>query len=266
LYRDFGSGESHDCFSYIQKKYNLDFIEALKVIDNDFGLGLHMGNMLKTEIAITYGKYTYEDRKPTIIKKRARKWNSQDDTFWGKFGITRELLVKFAVEPIDYFWINSARYSCHTLSYVYNINGRHKIYRPFETEGKWYSNTSRNDIQGLRQLKDSGDIVFLASSLKDVMCLNVLGYEAVALQGEMLMPPDSLIEYLKKKFKQVVVLYDNDFHLDTNPGQTMAAKICHQYGLLNVIIPAHYNSKDISDMVRDHGTQSAQRIINIQLP
>jgi len=266
LYKDFGNGESHDCFSYVQRKYNLTFIEALKVIDSDFNLGLHFGVNLKAIMPITYGPQIVEERRPVVITKRSRKWGPEDKKFWGQFGVSMELLTKFAIEPIDYFWINEVRYSCHTLAYAYNINGRYKIYRPLESEGKWFSNTTKNDIQGYGQLKDSGDIVFLASSLKDVMTLNAIGYEAVALQSEMQMPSQKFIDHLKNRFDLVVVLYDNDFNSDTNPGQTMANKICNEYQLINIIIPAHYRSKDISDLVRDHGIDCAKRIIKIQLP
>ena len=266
IYKDFGNGESHDCFSYVQVKYNLTFSEAMRVIDNDFGLGLQSGVIIKNELAITYGTQEVIEKRPTKLSKRARPWSKEDKIFWTQFHITKELLVKFDVQPIDYFWINEARYVCHTPSYVYNINGHYKIYRPYETEGKWYSNTSKDDIQGWKQLSDNGDIVILASSLKDVMCLNVLGYEAIALQSEMQMPDKELIEKLRKRFDVVAVLYDNDFGKETNPGQTMANKICAEFNLINIILPAHYKSKDISDLMKDHGVEIAKRIVSIQLP
>lgn len=266
IYKDFGSGDSHDCFSYIQAKYGLTFSEAMRVIDTDFGLGLQSGTVIKSQIAITYGTQEVIDRRPTKIEKKARQWNVEDKNFWSQFHIPKHLLIKFGVQPIDYFWINEARYRCHSLSYVYNINGRYKVYRPFETEGKWYSNTSKDDIQGWRQLKDNGDIVILASSLKDVMCLNVLGYEAIALQSEMQMPNAELIKQLSERFTVVAVLYDNDFEKDANPGQTMANKICAEFNLINIILPAHYKSKDISDLMRDHGVEVAEKIVKIQLP
>ena len=266
IYKDFGSGDSHDCFSYIQAKYGLTFSEAMRVIDTDFGLGLQSGTVIKSQIAITYGTQDVIERRPTKIEKKARQWNVEDKNFWSQFHIPKHLLTKFGVQPIDYFWINEARYRCHSLSYVYNINGRYKVYRPFETEGKWYSNTSKDDIQGWRQLKDNGDIVILASSLKDVMCLNVLGYEAIALQSEMQMPSAELIKQLSGRFEVVAVLYDNDFEKDANPGQTMANKICAEFNLINIILPAHYKSKDISDLMKDHGVEIAEKIVKIQLP
>ncbi len=266
IYKDFGSGDSHDCFSYVQAKYGLTFSEAMRVIDTDFGLGLQSGTVIKSQIAITYGTQDVIERRPTKIEKKARQWNVEDKNFWSQFHIPKHLLTKFGVQPIDYFWINEARYRCHSLSYVYNINGRYKVYRPFETEGKWYSNTSKDDIQGWRQLKDNGDIVILASSLKDVMCLNVLGYEAIALQSEMQMPSAELIKQLSERFEVVAVLYDNDFEKDANPGQTMANKICAEFNLINIILPAHYKSKDISDLMKDHGVEIAEKIVKIQLP
>ena len=50
IYKDFGSGESHDCFSYVQAKFGLTFSEAMRVIDTDFGLGLQAGTVIKTQI------------------------------------------------------------------------------------------------------------------------------------------------------------------------------------------------------------------------
>jgi hypothetical protein len=267
LYKDFGTGDSYDCFSYVQRKYNLTFVEALRVIDNDFNLGLHIGRLNKTEaIASFQGSPIYQERKKVIIRKRTRIWNNYDTNFWGMFNISKEIVDKFAITPIDYFWVGDIRYTCSSLAYAYKINGRYKIYRPFEKEGKWFSNTNKSDIQGYEQLKDNGDVVFLASSLKDVMTLYSMGWDAVALQSEMQVPEEELIDDLKSRFRIVGVLYDNDFHSETNPGQTMASKICLKYNLTNVIIPSHYKSKDISDLVRDHGVDCAKRIINIQIP
>ena len=116
-------------------------------------------------------------------------------------------------------------------------------------------------LQGYRQLPKHGDVVFLTSSLKDIMCLAVLGYPSFALQSEMLVPGEETITEAKARFKEVIVLYDNDFDNPRNPGQTMAAKICDTYGLDNLVIPSYYRSKDISDLIRDHGLQAAKDVI-----
>ena len=41
LYKDFGNPDhTFDCFNYIRYKYNCNFIDALRIIDCDFNLGL----------------------------------------------------------------------------------------------------------------------------------------------------------------------------------------------------------------------------------
>lgn len=267
LYRDFGADHSFDCFQYVMTKFGLTFSECLKVVDTDFGLGLGSGQAQRSQVALTYGRYEVSERKATIIKKKARKWSALDESFWGQYHIPIEVLPKYNIEPIDYFWINEFRYKSEPLCYAYRFGDRYKIYQPLSSkETKWFSNTTKDDIQGYNQLPKSGEIVFLASSLKDVISLWVLGYSAVAPQGEMQMPSQELIDELKLRFSLVVVLYDNDFQSDDNPGQRMANKVCMTYNLINVILPAHYKSKDISDFVRDHGLDDAKRIISIQLP
>jgi phage/plasmid primase-like uncharacterized protein len=93
------------------------------------------------------------------------------------------------------------------------------------------------------------------------MCLGVLGYPSIALQSEMLMPSEEIITEAKARFKEVIVLYDNDFDNPRNPGQTMAARICSKYALDNLVIPSHYCSKDISDLIKDHGLETAKDVI-----
>jgi hypothetical protein len=250
-YKDFGHPEhSFDCFSYICAKYGCSFIEALYLIDNDFQLNL--SSFKPTGMYSMGVKATSYTVQPVIkdtvkLKVRFRKWSTKDKIFWSKFGINKKTLLKFAVCPIDYYWINYHRFDC-SLSYVFQIKGRYKIYSPND-EIKWISNTCMGNVQGWVQLPKSGDIVVLTSSLKDVMCLFELGFSAIALQSEMQMPKEGLISALQKRFKDVVVFYDNDFTNVDNPGQTMAKKICNKFSLKNICIPSEFGVKDISDYI-----------------
>ena len=74
-------------------------------------------------------------------------------------------------------------------------------------------------------------------------------------------PSEDTIQEAQARFEEVIVLYDNDFDNPRNPGQTMAVKICKKYGLDNIVIPSYYRSKDISDLIRDHGLQEAKNVI-----
>lgn len=270
LYKDFGTGESHDCFSYVQAKYNLTFIEALKVIDTDFGLNLANKTEYTKSIVTTYGadNHVLKEKQTVIIKKKKRSWTKEDLEYWGQFNIQLSTLTKFAVEPISHFWINESRFTCDSITYAYHLNGMYKLYSPLKKENKWFSNTNSKCIQGLQGLQGVKEeqLLILTKSLKDVMCLYELGYKSIALQSETLMPPLELIQKLKLRFHTIVILYDNDYASETNPGQTMANKICSEYDLQNIIIPDHYESKDISDVIKNHGVDTAKKILKLQLP
>jgi len=267
LYKDFGNpNHTFNCFSYVMYKYSLSFVDCLKTISNDFGLNL-VGEVANVPVAVTYGRTEYErieEKTLSKIEVRRRPWTIEDKNFWTQFGISKQLLLTFGVHPIDYFWINEVRFKCKTITYVFNFKNGVKIYSPLEIEHKWYSNVSKDCIQGFPQLSE-GEIVILTSSLKDVMTLRVLGYQSIALQSEMHFPSKELIEDLKSRFKNIVVLYDNDADKPSNNGQIMANKICEKYKLFNLCIPDKYKSKDISDFVKNYGVEKAFNLLKTML-
>tara|TARA_R100001440_G_scaffold22539_1_gene36751 strand:+ start:1457 stop:2302 length:846 start_codon:yes stop_codon:yes gene_type:complete len=259
-YKDFGQPEhSFDCFSYIGYKYNLDFYGVLTYIDLNFHLGLSTG--VRSQRTVRKVEPTIREKTRSQIKVRVRRWNAQDAYFWKQFNISKHLLSIFDVLPITHYWINEQRFTCNSISYRYRFDCGYKIYRPLERDFKWSSNVGAQCLQGYHQLPERGEVVFLTSSLKDVMCLASIGYPSFALQSEMLMPEEGTIKEAKERFKEVIVLYDNDYTKASNPGQTMAKKICSKYGLDNLTIPSHLCAKDISDLVKDHGIEIAKNVI-----
>jgi len=259
-YKDFGCPEhSFDCFSYIGYKYNLSFYDTLRHIDRNFGLGLSAGSRMRMPVRKL--EKEIREKRPAKIKVRTRDWEKSDLDFWSQFAIDKSVLSKFDVLPITHYWINEQRFSCTSISYRYRFDCGYKIYRPLETDFKWASNVGAHCLQGYQQLPRSGETVFLTSSLKDIMCLRVLDFPAFALQSEMLMPLQETITEAKARFKEVIVLYDNDFDKKRNAGQEMGEKICREYNLTNLVIPSYYRSKDISDLVRDHGLDTARNVI-----
>ena len=263
-YKDFGCLEhSFDCFGYIAYKYNLSFYESLIHIDTHFGLGLATGIRIKRSIP-KVEQPVFREKKRSEIKVRVRAWNNADANYWKQFNISKKILLTFDVQPITHYWINEQRFSCDSISYRYRFDCGYKIYRPLERDFKWSSNVGMECLQGHRQLPECGKTLVLTSSLKDIMCLAVLDYPSIALQSEMLMPQEGTIEEAQARFEEVIVLYDNDFDNPRNPGQTMAVKICEKYGLDNMVIPSYYRSKDISDLIKDHGLQEAKHVIERQ--
>jgi len=258
LYKDFGNSEhTFDCFNYVRYKYNCSFINALLIIDSDFNLGL---SSKKEAIKFTMGYMAYKQqnnpnliKQQVILRKRKRQWNKQDAKYWSQYLVSKEILIKFAVEPISHYWVNSNRFTCKLITYAFKFKNRYKIYSPYEEKNKWLSNTKKTDVQGYDQLPDKGKRLIITSSLKDVMCLYAAGYHSIAMQSEMQIPDEKLISELKSRFNTIEILYDNDFNKINNPGQTMANKICDLYGFNNVCLPRSFESKDPSDLVSKVG-------------
>jgi|TARA_R100000231_G_scaffold138446_1_gene116825 hypothetical protein len=266
LYKDFGSDHTFDCFNYVKFKYKCDFISALNIIDTDFNLNL---SSKKQGIQFTMGIMAYRQKEPSytkrevIIQKRRRAWTRDDANFWSKYFVSKKILTMFGVEPISHFWVNGSRFTCKSITYAFKFRNRYKIYSPYEEQNKWLSNTKKTDVQGYNQLPYKGERLIITSSLKDVMCLYAAGFSAIALQSEMQVPSEKLVAELKDRFSQVDILYDNDFDKVTNPGQTMARKICGLYGFRNICIPDRYGCKDPSDLVKNVcGLNELKNILN----
>ena len=257
LYKDFGHPEhTFNCFGYVQFKYGVTFTEALIQISNDFNLKLVSSNgVVRSKVPTLYGNQ-HVDKKVTIIKIKSRNWNSSDARFWKPFGISKKILTIFAVKPISYYWINENRFKAKTPTYAFRFNNKFKIYAPYETNNKWFSNTNKNIVQGYDQLPDKGNVLYITSSLKDVMCLHAMRLRGIALQSEMQVPSKLQMQLLQRRFKKIVIFYDNDI-----PGQSMAAKICSEYNLDNLYIPNDWGAKDVSDAVALHGFDKAKQFI-----
>ena len=234
----------------------MSFVDALRIIDCDFNLNL---SSKKSEQLFTMGYLGITHNQPkfiekqTIIQKKGRQWNFEDAKFWRKYLVSKQILTKFAVEPISHYWVNNNRFTCKSITYAFKFKNRYKIYSPYEEKNKWLSNTRKTDVQGYNQLPNKGERLIFTSSLKDIMCLYAAGYHSIAMQSEMQIPDEKLISELKQRFKTIEILYDNDFNKESNPGQKMANKICGLYEFKNICLPSKLGSKDPSDLINKTG-------------
>lgn len=260
-YIDFGErAHTFDSIGYVMFKYSTTFVGAMEIIDRDFGLGL---SSARTMIGpLRWSVPVPRKIQPAHIQIRQRKLNSNDAAYWLMYGITPDVLARFKVVPISHYWINSRRYDCLSLTYAFLEHWpRLKIYSPLLGQRKWYSNTTDLDVQGWDMRQKRNEII-LASSLKDVMVLSMFGVDAIALQSESIFPKKELIDSLKDVYLGADVLYDNDFTNPKNPGQTMAERICAEYGTGNIFIHPSLGCKDISDVMACHGPLTVHRIIH----
>jgi len=271
-YKDFTTEESFNCFTYIQVKfkliYNLDitFYEVLRIIANDFKIIRNIKDF-RIEKSLNYvGIADKYDKTSKIIRIKERNWYKAD-TYWKDYHITKEILNFFNVKPLSNYWVADKKDILHLVySYDKNVfdpcysyeegNGIRKILRPYSTDFKWVSNIPRNLYSGYKQINSTNikkNYLIVTSSLKDVMCWKIFGYDAIAPQSESIFLSYNAIELLKYKYNNIIVNYDND-----NTGLKRMQNIVEEFPDVKRFIT---NKKDISDNIYYQGLSKTEFLV-----
>jgi len=265
LYRDFSMSKSLDCFDYVKLKFDVSFQEALEIINLDFNLNLLPKKVIRhapKPAKITNFDIDKVSNSPAEIKVQLRKWDLNDKSYWNfKYDITVKELKLFKVYPLAGFWVNDTYFKAGKFSYGYYFgkaeDGRDlwKIYQPYDKNHKWFANINPNIFQGIHQLPLSGDQLVITKSLKDVIILYKLGINAIAPQAESIKVTPDFMESLRRRFKNIVLLYDNDA-----PGIRATEEFVAEHGVPHFYMPQ--GVKDASDFVEDYGIDVLQEYLD----
>ena len=176
-----------------------------------------------------------------------------DKKYWKQFHISIDTLKKFNVFSIKYFLCNRVvrgTYKEDSPMYAYKVYDRFKIYRPLASKyTKWRTNLTNRHVQGLAELPhEGGNLLIITKSLKDVMCLYEMGFNAIAASSETTFIPDDILKSLKNKWKHIIIIYDRD-----KTGIKTAREYSKKYKLDAIFVHKKFKAKDISDAVRDNG-------------
>ena len=270
MFNDFLLGGG-DCIKFVQLMFGDTFFEAVSRVIIDFELT---------------DKYIYKDvdtnftpkpkaldrdeilkkAKNTHLRKRKRDWTLRDLAYWRQYGITKEVLERYHVEPIDYLFVGDKVIKCddHTYCFIEHKDGveTYKIYQPYNEDYKWINNHNDSVWQGWNQLPKRGEKLIITKSLKDVMTIvSVTGYPAVSLQAESVRPKQSVIDELKNRFEDIFLWYDNDFDKEVNWGRQFANKLAEEFNLVYVEIPDEFECKDVSDFYKKYGEKRTEELI-----
>jgi|TARA_R110002050_G_scaffold84415_1_gene180255 hypothetical protein len=275
FFKDFSTGESGDCFLFVMRLFRLgskvstfnkiakDFnLNHLKVIDNSFAT-----SPIKSYVKNKKSIITYKLR----ITVKIRPWMIRDREYWQKkYGLGKEQLEYCMIYPISHYFVNGACNVAKSLAYAFveEKDGLQtfKIYQPFAPKSeKWTNNNDFSTWELWTQLPDSGEILIVTSSRKDAAVIKSLfpskEITSCALQSEGVNPKDSVVNELKGRFKEIFVMYDNDFKSDKNRGRIAGAKLAKQTDFLQIEIPDGCGVKDPSDYVDVFDGKNLKRLI-----
>ena len=264
IFMDWGSGFRGDAFTFVQRLHRCSFTESLYLINQKLQLGLVDQNI---DIEIKPKELIINEKdvsKSTIIQIERQIFTLIDYKYWNQYNISIKTLNKYNVRSCRNVWINgklSMTYSNTSPIYAYELTNddyiRYKIYRPLAPKKqKWISNITSKCIEGLDSLSKTGNLLIITKSLKDVMCLRELGYEAISLHSEVNSYKEELHNEMSKRFKRIVVFYDND-----KTGIENGKRISEEKGIQAIFIPDKYKVKDISDFISTFNIQRAKQLL-----
>lgn len=258
-YKDFGHSQGN-VFEFVKNLFRCSYFEALQRINYDFNLNL--GN--SQEMVVERPKFNTvklnREIKNTLIQVKIQRYTEQDLKYWESNGITISTLRLYKVFSVSEVYLNKKLRFVYTednpiYAFLFN-NNKIKIYRPFSTL-KWLNNADASVLQGIEQLPETGDLLIITKSLKDVMLFKELGYSAIAPQGESMAFDFKVIEELKTRFTKIIVVYDND-----DPGVRYSIKLTSTLNLGYWNIPSKYKEKDPTDFYRAYGKEATINLLN----
>ena len=264
IFKDFATGQHLNVFDVVQSIFRCDYFESLRIIANDFGI-VRDNTLHKNPGKINLNPIKIKDKEISKIQIEVQEFTDGELKWWGKYGISKDILKRFNVYSCKHVFLNDQLFAesqqhCPIFGYYgkkYQGLELWRCYFPKRTSFRFITNWPSKKIQGYDQLPKKGKLLVITKSMKDSMCLYSCGITACAPNSENLFIPDKVLEDLKNRFKNIVVLYDND-----RPGLYNMAKIRKEHPELTyVFIPKRYGSKDISDFYKDHGRKETLNLI-----
>jgi hypothetical protein len=253
-YKDFSTGKGGSAVDLVKDIHQLPFHKACQLIIetyNDFVLHNNGG--------YDVGEFKLQSRY-RVTTYKTRKWTTQDQYFWTQFNIGSKLLEAHHIRPLEsYKMTNEDKELCIKGLYLYGYfkedGTLYKIYQPKTLDKKFIKVNSY--IQGWEQVGKHPHLI-ITSSLKDVMSIKSLklNIDVIAPDSENTMLKEEFIKQLQKKYKKIVLLFDND-----EAGIKSMKTYKEKYPFIEIaVLPM---SKDVSDSIKDFG---AKEVFNRLVP
>lgn len=263
IFKDFRGDFYGNFINVVMTKFKVSYHQALRIIAKDFGLISGTSPANPTAINVSAPKFV--DEGPADIRVQIRDFTPAELEWWGQYGITSNILKKYNVFSCQGVFLRGNLQTWNTNDLVFGYYGGKKedlelwrIYYPNRESYRFLTNWPAKKIQGLKQLKKTGDVVVITKSMKDCMALAAYGIPAIAPNSENLFIANSVLEDLKSRFKHIVVFYDNDLAGISNMCKIKSA----HPELLYFYIPRYLNAKDFSDLRKMYGYEQTKTFIN----
>lgn len=236
---DFGDQPTHRVIiKFVADYYNVKFYEALRIINQYFGLGLGNETEIKVPKPVIEHRYDVKSntqKQRTDIIYKPRPLTPKDKSYWIPYEISRNNLIEDEVIAITWYKFysnNQSKWMVNRppdLTYAFTeFKGRVKIYRPF-SKSKFITNCNSDDIGGYDKLPVSGNKLIIKKSYKDYRIVKNQELNTIWFQNEGQVPNEGLLIDLCERFDHIYIFFDND-----EPGIKASFKISN---IINSLYP-----------------------------
>lgn len=265
FYTDLSTRDRGGLFDLLSNMWGISYKEVLERINDDiskFTTGSHIKSYTPCNV-VTTSNYN----KSTDLQCKVREWRKYDIDYWASYGISLEWLKYAEVYPISHKIIikDGHKYvfgaDKYAYAYVEHKEGKVtlKIYQPFNKNGyKWNNKHDKSVISLWTKVPEYGDKICICSSLKDALCLwSNTGIPSIAIQGEGYSISSTAISELKRRYKEIYILLDND-----EAGLKGGLSLSESTGFTNLVLPKFDDKgKDISDAFKILGKEKWLELI-----
>lgn len=251
-WKDFATKETGGIWDLLERFWGVSYNEVINRVWEDLPK-IPTSHIVSKNISNSPHLINYSSSS-IKLECKTREWLPYDLEYWGSYGISLPWLKYADVYPISHKIVikNNNRYVFAADKYAYAYvefkegNTTLKIYQPYNTRGyKWSNAHDRSVISLWTKVPEYGDKICICSSLKDSLCLwENTGIPAICVQGEGYGIGDTAISELKRRFKEVFILFDND-----KAGIDDSIKLSESTGFTNLVLP-NYGAKDVSDLFK----------------
>ena len=262
-YIDFGTKDKGTTLTLLSKMWNTDTYNTIKKINDEIGLISNSRGIIT--LNKSNNRVVVRKSVNTDLKCKIREWKDYDIKYWESYGISLKWLKFAEVYPISHKIIVKNNHSYifkadkYAYAYVEHKEGKVtlKIYQPFNKKYKWSNKHDKSVISLWTKVPEYGDKLCICSSLKDALCLWAnTGIPSLSIQGEGYSMSKTAIDELKRRYKKIYILLDNDI-----TGLLDGVKLAEETGFTNIILPQFEGGKEISDLMKAKGKEAFLKII-----
>lgn len=277
IFKEHRYGYIGDCVDFVRYYFGYkNNTKACMKIFNDFGItGFKIDDDIDRKVITDHTKIQVDvlskRRQSAKIKVTVRDWEKYDLDYWAKYGLNKQWLKFGGIYPISFYYITQYGYTdirkADKYAYVYvehkDSKVTYKIYQPFNKVGlKWRSNNNNSIWELWNCLPQTYDFLIITKSRKDALSIMATAdIPATSLQAEGTIPKPQVIKELKERFKNIFLLYDNDYDADENWGQGYSKKLSKKFELPDIFIPDKFESKDYTDFIIKYSIKEAKYML-----